>query len=90
VLGLLAYSVSSLSPTTPACRLAVCRPLLFLLQIPAGSLSLSKEQRITYVFVQILFYLWLTRYLKKILANITIDRKLQPVVVFLGNDERNK
>jgi hypothetical protein len=41
VLGLLAYSVSSLSPTTPACRLAVCRPLLFLLQIPAGSLSLS-------------------------------------------------
>lgn len=25
----------------------------------------------------------------KILANITIDGKLQPVVVFLGNDERN-
>jgi hypothetical protein len=41
VLGLLAYSVSSLSPTTLACRLAVYPPLLFLLQIPAGSLSLS-------------------------------------------------
>jgi hypothetical protein len=89
VLVLLAYSVSSLSPTTLACRLAVYPPLLFLLQIPAGSLSLSKEQRITYVFAQILFYLWLTRN-KKILANITIDRKLQPVVVSLGNDERNK
>jgi hypothetical protein len=52
-------------------------------QVLSLSLSLSKEQRISYVFVQILFYLWLTRCFKKILANITIDRKLQPVVVFL-------
>jgi hypothetical protein len=58
---------------------------------PAGSLyiSFSKERWITYVVVQTLFYLCLTRCLMKILANITIDGKLQPVVVFLGNDERS-